>query len=147
MDFLRKAYWSYQWKKSHSNDIWPFLSSSNTGEWPLQKSHLIHWTCFITQSPVSLLCFIMELLRFLLVTRNLLLSWKMPLLTDPEHNSKRGSSCKYQGGAYSRCSPRSWWLENKFHLMWFDFLSCSYYYPHPFTQDIVELSLGHVGLL
>lgn len=40
-------------------------------------------------------------------------------------------SANMAGGGYSRCSPVSWWLENKFHLMWLDFLSCSWLLPPP----------------
>lgn len=86
--------------------------------------------------------FIMELCCIMLVLRNFLSFWKIPLLTDHEHNSMRARFCKYQGGGYSRCSTLSWWLENKFCLIWFGLLR-----PPPFTRDPVEWSLGHAGLL
>lgn len=119
----------------------------------LQEPHLIQaknssWIGFITQSHVSGLCFIMELCCVMLVLRNFLLFWKMSLMTDHEHNSMRARFCKDQGGGYSRCFTLSWWLENKFCLIWFDFLCCTWLLrPPPFTWDPVEWSLGHAGLL
>ena len=98
----------------------------------IQAKNFYSWICFITQSPVSGPWFKHWAVLLHANMRNFLLSWKMPLQTDHEHNTTRARFCKYGGGGgYSRCSPVSWWLENKFHLMWLDFLSCSWLLPPP----------------